>query len=205
MLAVPPLRTGRASFPAYGSSRHEAPHRSRQRDHLGRLPSRATSFCRELPMMAADACGHRRSVRFLAMCRFTRLGQRCRDGRPDGSGHGFRRRACFIPVSAPLQRGLRFLHPPLPAATSGRLAASLPASGRNDGLTEFHMNNTTGLGAACSPVVCATAPAHTSGTGPTTYLLVQACQLLALVGGDDVYQPLTCVHPTRQPGPLSAS
>ena len=95
-------------------------------------------------MMAAGACGHRMPVHFLALRRSTRFGCRSRDGRPDGSGHDFRRRACSIPVSTPLQRGLRFLHPPLPAAASGRLAASLPANGRNDGLTEFRRDNTTG-------------------------------------------------------------
>src|SRR5690606_21938842 len=35
--------------------------------------------------------------------------------RPDGSGHSSRSRVRLTPVSAPLQRGLRFLHPPLPA------------------------------------------------------------------------------------------
>ena len=53
-------------------------------------------------------------VHFLAWRRFTKFGCRFRDRRPDGSGHDFRRRACSIPVSTPLQRGLRFLHPPLP-------------------------------------------------------------------------------------------
>jgi hypothetical protein len=63
-----------------------------------------------------------------------------RDERPDGSGHGFRRRACFIPVSTPLQRGIRFFHPPLPAPPTAFLAVGLPSlkrAGQGYGLTEF--------------------------------------------------------------------
>ncbi len=47
--------------------------------------------------------------------------------RPAGSGHDFRRRTCFSPVSAPLRRGLRFLQLLLPTTASDRLAALLPS------------------------------------------------------------------------------
>ena len=53
--------------------------------------------------------------------------------RPVGSGHDFRRRTCLIPVSAPLQSGVRFLRPPLPATASDRLAALLPVDTRSTG------------------------------------------------------------------------
>ncbi|MCY4130634.1 MAG: hypothetical protein OXG15_15525 [Gammaproteobacteria bacterium] len=46
--------------------------------------------------------------------------------RPVGSGHDFRRRTCFSPVSAPLQYGIRFLQPHLPATASDPLAVFLP-------------------------------------------------------------------------------
>ncbi len=53
--------------------------------------------------------------------------------RPVGSGHDFRRQTCFSPVSAPLQHGVRFLRPPLPATASVRLAASLPSNSKSLG------------------------------------------------------------------------
>jgi len=40
------------------------------------------------------------------------------------------------PLSAPLQSGIRFLHPPLPAAPSARLATRFP-SREGYGLTTF--------------------------------------------------------------------
>ncbi len=53
--------------------------------------------------------------------------------RPVGSGHDFRRQTCFSPVSAPLQHGVRFFRPPLPATASVRLAAFLPSDTRSMG------------------------------------------------------------------------
>jgi hypothetical protein len=47
------------------------------------------------------------------------------------------------PLSAPLQRGLRLLPHPLPAAPTGRLATSLPG-GQDNGLTMFRINTRAG-------------------------------------------------------------
>jgi hypothetical protein len=41
------------------------------------------------------------------------------------------------PVSAPLQRGIRFFHPPLPALPSASLTVRVPWW-EEDGLTTFH-------------------------------------------------------------------
>lgn len=54
-------------------------------------------------------------------------------------------------VSAPLQRGFRFLRHPLPAAPSVGLATALPVW-ENIGLTTFRMS-TRGLGLTSPPVV----------------------------------------------------
>lgn len=64
------------------------------------------------------------------------------------------RRVMSQPVSRPLQPGIRFFHNPLPAPPSAPLTVHLPVTWRRYGLTLFHINDTSGLGSAFSPVAC---------------------------------------------------
>ena len=61
----------------------------------------------------------------------------------------------FQPLSGPLQPGIRFLQPPIPAQPTAFLAVRLPkptALGQPYGLTTFPARYKTGLGPAYSPV-----------------------------------------------------
>lgn len=115
---------------------------------------------------------------------FSGFSRSSRDERPDGSGHRFPCRACSIPVSTPLQRDIRFFRLPLPATATDRLAAFLPRMGHSDGLTEFRICNTTGLGAVCSPGVLVAASTHSGRMEPTPYrfgssvVATSACSIL---------------------------
>ena len=55
------------------------------------------------------------------------------------------------PLSTPLPGGLRFFHPPLPAALSARLAESFPVR-ESYGLTTFYEKQPSRLGLASPPV-----------------------------------------------------
>ena len=68
------------------------------------------------------------------------------------------RRVISQPVSEPLQSGIRFFHDPLPAPPSDPLTVHLPVAWRRYGLTLFHINDTSGLGSAFSPVACRPRP-----------------------------------------------
>ena len=62
----------------------------------------------------------------------------------------------FQPLSEPLQPGVRFFQPPIPAQPTAFLAVRLPkltALRQPYGLTTFPARYTTGLGPAFSPVV----------------------------------------------------
>ena len=79
------------------------------------------------------------------------------------------------------------LHSGIPAITAGpslspssytrqrdRLPCGAPArenefSGRDDGLTEFRLNNTTGVGAVSSPITCVAVCSQSKGEQPVTY------------------------------------
>ncbi len=104
------------------------------------------------------------------------------------------------PLSSPLQAGLRFLPPPLPAAPSVDLTTSLPR-GEGYGLTTLRRWHARGLGSASTPVA-----RHLRGLSseqPTlaTYLLVQACQHLGLVLCDDAGGGSPGLTVPRTPGP----
>ncbi|AXK65697.1 hypothetical protein CN645_12245 [Burkholderia sp. IDO3] len=59
------------------------------------------------------------------------------------------------PLSAPLQRGIRFFRPPIPARSTAFLAVRLPSvlPRQPYGLTTFPACHTTGLGPASPPAV----------------------------------------------------
>ena len=77
-------------------------------------------------------------------------------------------------------------------------------NGRGVGLAEFRLNNTTGVGAVYSPVARWQCASSYNRDSLRRTVLVQARQYLAPVNTHDVYQPFTCVHPSRQPGISSA-
>jgi hypothetical protein len=54
-------------------------------------------------------------------------------------------------LSGPLQAGIRFFLPPLPALPTASLAVGLP-SGREYGLTVFRVSDNGRLGVGCFPV-----------------------------------------------------
>jgi hypothetical protein len=58
----------------------------------------------------------------------------------------------FQSVSAPLQHGIRFLWPLIPASPSSCLTAVLPRR-EQYGLTTLRRNDKTGLGSLCTPKV----------------------------------------------------
>ena len=109
------------------------------------------------------------------------------------------------PLSAPLRHGLRFLPPPLPAAPSARLAARVPSAPLVCGA-----GRTTGLPRSADvpewPGRISKSVAHhlrrrSSGFPDlATYLLVQACQQLALVLCDDACDALPGLAMPLDPG-----
>jgi hypothetical protein len=90
------------------------------------------------------------------------------------------------PLSVPLQNGLRFLPPPLPAALSAHLAGCFPWTP-----LDYGAGRTTGLprsadvpqwkGRICTPVARHLRRRSSRPADLATYLLVQAIQQLALV------------------------
>src|SRR5208337_5522046 len=109
------------------------------------------------------------------------------------------------PLSAPLQVGIRFLPPPLPAAPSARLAVRFPSTPLAYGAGE-----TTGLprsadvpewlGRISTPVARHLRRRSSGPPDLATYLLVQAVQQLALVLCDDAYDALPGLAIPLHPG-----
>jgi len=124
-----PLRTGQASFPASGSSLSNA--RCRTRQHCCRLHDTGWEPTHALRVGGSTSRRTRRHLPHLQGW----LIQRSRAERPEGSLPAFAAGdvAWAQPVSQPLQPGLRFLPPPLPAVPSAHLTARFP-EGRRTGL-----------------------------------------------------------------------
>ncbi|OWW21126.1 hypothetical protein AYR66_18260 [Noviherbaspirillum denitrificans] len=78
-------------------------------------------------------------------------------------------RVTFKPLYEPLQPAIRFFHLPLPASPTVCLAAHLPPKGRRVGLTEFHVDDTSGLGAACSPMAKTSTYSHNKREYPAMH------------------------------------
>ena len=98
-------------------------------------------------------------------------------------------RILFQSVSASLQNGIRFFHPPKPAHLSARLAARFPVSILQNqeiyGVSTFHINTTlSNLGSARPPVAPHLRRRTLEPPFLTTYLLVKACQHLWLLLND---------------------
>ena len=103
------------------------------------------------------------------------------------------------PLSARLPGGLRFLPPPLPPAPSAGLAAGFPG-GEATGWPR-----SADVPAWVRPRLDAggttSAPGEFGAPGLATYLLVQACQHLWLVLGDDACSGSPGLTIPRAPGP----
>src|SRR6266542_2621459 len=83
------------------------------------------------------------------LCLLCPFAKRSRKERPDGS-----QPACAggtVPLSVPLQSGVRFLHPPIPHADRLPLRFAFPC-GRRVGLPRSVSVSSNGVGPACSPV-----------------------------------------------------
>ena len=91
-------------------------------------------------------------------------------------------------LSTPLQSGFRFLQPPLPAASTVRLAATPAlARGRDIGLTLFRLNDTNDVVPACTPAACKSVCSKSRMEQPAACLLARAYQRLWLFDVDDAY------------------
>jgi hypothetical protein len=139
--APSPLRTVRATFTAHGSSISIG--RSFWEDPAVIPPLRYASgvFSRLLTWVDASV-----SLSVTVICFST-----CKDS-PDylAMKHqmdvgSLSRRVTFKPVSGPLQTGVRFFHPPLPASPWARLAARFPRLVRGKyGIDMFRSNTRIG-------------------------------------------------------------
>ena len=137
----PPLETARARFPACSLSLANAPARNAVRPH--RCGHTCTILTRgRLPVARGGRTSKRCRCRHL-LCLLKQLTERSRAARPEGSLPACAWGDVTQPLSAPLQGGLRFLPPPLPAAASASLARAPTQEGRN-GLTTFR--RCTGVG-----------------------------------------------------------
>ena len=109
------------------------------------------------------------------------------------------------PLSTPLQDGLRFFHPPMPARLSACLAACFP-SRETYGVAMFRLShNEWGRRALSTGSVVAHDKEARSPCTRYSALLAQACQHLWLVFCDDVYRAFTWVRHTIHPSPVSVS
>ncbi len=107
------------------------------------------------------------------------------------------------PLSIPLQAGLRFFPPPLPARPWARLAARFP-SRETYGVPMFRLSNIEwGRHALSTGSRHAPDKARKTPCTDSVALLAQAFQHLWLVFLDDVYQAFTYVCPTTHPSPIS--
>ena len=188
MLAAPPLRTVRASFPAHGSSHDETPGGAG-----GEPPSRSGWQCSRHAVLP-DAAGRRHHEVFFPA--FPPCGGRRQTDAsthdPAEVGTAFAAGPFCIPVihaiTARPSLSSAILYPLSPQFA---LRLPCPRGGAMTGLPSSDMSNRTGLGAVSPPVVLMAAPTQVEGAGPTTYLLVQASKLLPLAMHHDVYQPFT--------------
>ena len=139
---LPPLRTPRASFPARGSSRPNAPLTGRAAivsyGNFTILRQRRHPF--HLPVNYAGSRQQLLGCSLFYELLFWRHHQLSRDERPGGSLPAFAWGDVAVweaqPLSASLQGGVRFLHHPLPAVPSAHLTARFLR--REDyGLTTF--------------------------------------------------------------------
>ena len=107
------------------------------------------------------------------------------------------------PLSTPLQDGLRFFHPPLPARPWARLTVRFPDR-ETYGVTMFHVSNSEWVRRALS-TGSRGAPDKALQTPCTdsVAVLAQAFQHLWLVMTDDVYQAFTWVRHTTHLSPVS--
>jgi len=109
------------------------------------------------------------------------------------------------PLSVPLQNGIRFLPPPLPAALSAHFADRFPSTP-----LDYGAGRTTGLprsadvpewiGRISTPVARHLRRRSSGPPDLATYLLVQAVQQLALVLCDDAYDALPGLAIPLDPG-----
>ena len=132
-----------------------------------------------------------------------RLAKVSGDARPDGRqlACAWSDIACAQLLSTPLQGGLRFFHPPIPAHLSACLAARFP-SWETYGVAMFRLSNNEWVRRALST---GSVTAHDKeGESPCTRysaVLAQAFQHLWLVVFDDVYRAFTWVRHTIHPSP----
>ena len=87
-------------------------------------------------------------------------------------------------LSAPFQNGIRFLQPPLPAASTAYLAAQLAPRGRSIGLILFRLNDTNDVVPACTPAAFVSVCSECRWKHSAACLLARACQCLWLCGDD---------------------
>ena len=88
-------------------------------------------------------------------------------------------------LSAPLQNGVCFLQPPLPAASTACLAAVPAPRWRDIGLTLFRLNDTNDVVPACTPAACKSVCSKSRMEQPAACLLARAYQRLWLFDVDD--------------------
>jgi hypothetical protein len=179
----PPLRTVRASFPAYGSSIGQRM-REDTRLPLGlgvHLDGTTAGPATELPTVAEAAPAKVVATTpssGLASCagsrRFTYANTRGK------SAHLRVRCSCLSPrlppLSARLPDGLRFLPPPLPAVPSASLASHVPTFHNVGGLWAYYvpLGYRPGLGRASTPVGRHLRARSSEPRNLPTYRLVQA-------------------------------
>lgn len=112
------------------------------------------------------------------------------------------------PLSGPLQPGIRFFQPPIPAQPTASLAVRLPEPNcAPAAIRAYHVPCTLHdwvrayLFAGGSLATCPDDPAG----HPTTYRLVSAYQQLWHCNAYDVYQQFTYITHTSQPGSSTPS
>src|SRR5271168_3449422 len=177
---LPPLRTGRESFPSSGSSRYKAP-RERSRLHDGcpgvpplryRLAVSDLAFtlvqlvwfqCVALP---EDA--HMDKSTFICFSSYESSTSFLVTNDPAGSLPAFAA-GCSAPLSAPLQSGLCFLQ-----RSSTRHSHSAPCGApastrRNVGFIMFRLNNADDLAPASAPAVVLSVRLDTESKRLTAY------------------------------------
>ena len=178
MPSPPPLRTGRASFNASGSSMKQ-----RTAKHaVDLIGLEATCTLREQSRLPKCLGGGSRTSK-------DRYGPADVSALLPNAGwlsshvRPHQREVCpvargvmFQPLSGQLPTGLRFLPHPLPAALSGHLTVSLAARRQqNNGLTTFRRwNRLGGLGRVSPPVVHHLRRRSSEPPNLTTCLLAQA-------------------------------
>jgi hypothetical protein len=160
LLPLPPLRTGRESFPSSGSSRCEA---------LREQSRSAQEFLRSLDDMYLQSVDRTHTFEPVELVRVCCPAGGCTHGLrhvhllfppaqvlPIFSSRTTRWKSARLhggvmlqPLSAPLQNGLRFFQHPLPAIPSAFLAdAPAPQPGRNVGFTMLSSSDTNELAPA---------------------------------------------------------